>query len=68
VRAGAARLIGSSIDLSAFTGSAVPVQFQPDLTAFAWPAAVIVLLAAAVLAAQSRNLRRHSVSGLLRAH
>jgi len=61
-------LIGSSIDLSAFTRTGVPVRFQPDLAALAWPAAVIVLLAAGVLAAQARAIRRHDVTGLLRAH
>jgi putative ABC transport system permease protein len=61
------RLIGSSIDLSAFTGTAVPVQFQPDATAFALPAAAIMLLALAALTAQTRTLRRHGVTGMLRA-
>jgi putative ABC transport system permease protein len=61
-------LIGSSIDLSAFTRTGVPVRFQPDLAALAWPAAAIVLLAAGVLAAQARAIRRHDVTGLLRAH
>jgi putative ABC transport system permease protein len=61
-------LIGSSIDLSAFTRNGIPVRFQPDLPALAWPAAAIVLLAAGVLAAQTRALRRHGVTGLIRAH
>jgi hypothetical protein len=61
-------LIGSSIDLSAFTRTGVPVRFQPDLAALAWPAAAIVLLAAGVLAAQTRAIRRHGVTALLRAH
>ncbi len=62
------RLIGSSIDLSAFTGTSAPVQFQPDVLAFALPAVTIVLLAVAVLAAETRALRRHGSTGALRAH
>ncbi len=60
-------LIGSSIDLSAFTGTSAPVQFQPDVLAFVLPAVTIVLLAVAVLATETRALRRHSVTGTLRA-
>jgi hypothetical protein len=60
-------VIGSSIDLSAFTGTTAPVQFQPDLVAFAVPAAGIVVLALAALAAEARVLRRRGVTGLLRA-
>jgi len=62
------RVIGSSIDLSAFTGTSAPVQFQPDLLALALPAAAIVVLAVAVLAAEARALRRHDVTGTLRAY
>ena len=61
------RLIGSSIDLSAFTGTGAPVQFQPDVTSFALPAAAIVVLAVAALTAESRSLRRHGVADMLRA-
>jgi putative ABC transport system permease protein len=61
-------LIGSSIDLSAFTGTGVPVQFQPDVIALGLPAAAVVVLAVAALAAEARALRRRSVTGLLRAH
>jgi hypothetical protein len=60
-------LIGSSIDLSAFTGTSAPVQFQPDVLAFALPAVTIALLAVAVLATETRTLRRHGVTGTLRA-
>ncbi len=60
-------LIGSSIDLSAFTGTSAPVQFQPDVLAFALPAVTIALLAVAVLATETRALRRHGVTGTLRA-
>ena len=61
------RLIGSSIDLSAFTGTSAPVQFQPDVLALALPAVTIALLALAVLATETRALRRHGVTGTLRA-
>ncbi len=61
-------LIGSSIDLSAFTGTSAPVQFQPDVLALALPAATIVLLTVAVLAAETKAARRHGVTGALRAH
>ena len=60
-------LIGSSIDLSAFTGTSVPVQFQPDVIALGLPAAAAVVLAAAALAAEARTLRRRSIAGMLRA-
>jgi len=62
------RLIGSSIDLSAFTGTAIPVQFQPDALALGLPAAVVVLLALAALVAEARTLRRRGLAGLLREH
>jgi putative ABC transport system permease protein len=62
------RLIGSSIDLSAFTGTGAPVQVQLDVTAFALPAAVAVVLAVAVLAAEARTRRRRGITGILRAH
>jgi hypothetical protein len=61
------RLIGSSVDLSAFTGPGVPVLFQPDVTALALPAAAVVVLAAAALAAEARTLRRRGIAGILRA-
>jgi len=61
-------LIGPSIDLSAFTGTSVPVQFQPDLIALALPAAAVLALALAALAAEARTLRRRGVTGMLRAH
>ena len=61
-------LIGPSIDLSAFTGTSVPVQFQPDLIALALPAAAVLVLALAALAAEARTQRRRGVTGMLRAH
>jgi len=62
------RVIGSSIDLSAFTGTSAPVQFQPDVLALALPAVTIVALALAALGAEARALRRHDITGTLRAH
>jgi hypothetical protein len=61
-------LIGSSIDLSAFTGTSAPVLFQPDATALGVPAAAIVVLAVAALAAEARTLRRRGMAGILRAN
>jgi putative ABC transport system permease protein len=61
-------LIGSSVDLSAFTGAGAPVLFQPDATALAVPAAAAVVLAVAALAAEARTLRRRGIAGLLRAN
>ena len=60
-------LVGSALDLSGFTGTSIPVQLQPDLTAIGLPAAVLVLIAALMLAAQTRALRRRGVTGTLRA-
>ena len=61
-------LIGSSIDLSAFTGPGAPVLFQPDVTALGLPAAAVVVLAVAALAAEARTLRRRGIAGILRAN
>jgi len=61
-------LIGSSIDLSAFTGAGAPVLFQPDVTALGLPAAGVVVLAVAALATEARTLRRRGVAGILRAN
>ena len=60
------RVIGSSIDLSAFTGSSAPVPFQPDAAAAGLPAAAILLLALATLAAESRTLTRAGVIAMIR--
>ncbi len=59
-------LIGPSIDLSAFTRTSVPVQFQPDVIALGLPAAAVLVLAVAALAAEARTLRRRGVTGMLR--
>ncbi len=61
-------VIGSSIDLSAFTGTSAPVPFQPDVLAVGLPAVIILVLALAALVAEARALRRRGVTGMLRAH
>jgi putative ABC transport system permease protein len=61
-------LIGSSVDLSAFTGTSAPVLFQPDVTALGLPAAAAVVLAVAALSAEARTLRHRGITGLLRAN
>jgi hypothetical protein len=61
-------LIGSSIDLSAFTGTSAPVQFQPDAPALGLPAAAALVLALAALVAETRVLRRRGVTEMLRAY
>ena len=61
-------VIGSAIDLSAFTGTSIPVQLQPDALALGLPAVIIGVLALAALVAEARSLRRRDVSGILRAH
>jgi putative ABC transport system permease protein len=61
-------LIGSSIDLSAFSGSGGPILFQPNVTALGLPAAAVVVLAAAALATEARSLHRRGISGILRAN
>jgi len=61
-------VIGSAIDLSAFTGTSIPVRLQPDALALGLPAVIIGVLALAVLAAEARSLSRRDVSGVLRAH
>ena len=61
-------VIGSAIDLSAFTGTSIPVRLQPDALALGLPAVIIGVLALAALAAEARSLSRRDVSGVLRAH
>jgi putative ABC transport system permease protein len=61
-------LIGSALDLSGFTGAAIPVQLQPDLAALALPAAFFLLIASAALVTETRALRRRGVTGMLRAN
>ncbi len=59
--------IGSAIDLSAFTGTSTPIQFEPDALALGLPAAAIVVLALIALAVEARAVRRRDISGMLRA-
>ncbi len=61
-------VIGSSIDLSAFTGTSAPVQFEPDALAVGLPAVIIGVLALGALVAEAWALRRRGVTGMLRAH
>jgi len=61
-------LIGSSIDLSAFTGTGAPVLFQLNVIALVLPAVGVVVLAVAVLATEARTLRRRGIAGILRAN
>jgi len=61
-------LVGSSIDLSAFTGTGAPVELSPDALALGLPAAAIFVLALATLLAQTSALNRRGITGMLRAH
>jgi hypothetical protein len=61
-------LIGSALDLSGYTGAAIPVQLQPDLITLALPTAFFLLIAAAALVTETRTLRRRGVTGMLRAN
>jgi putative ABC transport system permease protein len=58
--------IGSAIDLSAFTGTSTPIQFEPDALALGLPAAAIVVLALIALAVEARTVRRRDISAMLR--
>jgi hypothetical protein len=49
-------------------GANAPVLFQPDVTALGVPAAAILILAVAALAAEARTLRRRGIAGILRAN
>ena len=60
--------VGAAIDLSAFTGTSVPIHFQADALALGLPATAIVVLALAVLAVEARAVRRRDISGMLRAN
>jgi len=61
-------VVGSSINLSAFTGTNASVQFSPDVVAVGLPAVAIALLALATLVAETRTLRRRGLTGKLRAN
>jgi hypothetical protein len=60
------RLTSGALNLSVFTGSTAPVPIAPDLVALAVPAGGLALLAAVVVVAETRLLRRRGVPGLLR--
>jgi putative ABC transport system permease protein len=60
-------LLGSTLDLSEFTGTSIQVQLQPDLAALGWPAACLILIAALMLVTETRAVRRRGVTGTLRA-
>jgi putative ABC transport system permease protein len=60
-------LIGSAINLSAFTGTGASVEFSPNLVTFGLPALATCVLAVATLATEARALRRRGATGLLRA-
>jgi putative ABC transport system permease protein len=60
-------LIGSAINLSAFTGTGAPVEFSPNLVTVGLPVLATCVLAAATLATEARALRRRGATGLLRA-
>ena len=53
-------LIGPALNLSVFTGSAAGVAVRPGFAALAWPAAVLLGLAAAALAVQAGLAARRS--------
>jgi putative ABC transport system permease protein len=61
-------LVGPSIDLSAFTGTGVPVEFAPDLSTLGLPAVATCGLALAILAGEARTLRHRGSTGLMRAN
>jgi hypothetical protein len=61
-------LVGTSIDLSAFTGTGTPVQFSPDVTALGLPAIAICVLALIALVTEARAMHRRGITGMLRAN
>jgi len=61
-------LVGSAIDLSAFTGSSASVEFSPSVIALGLPAVVICVIALVTLAAQTRAQSQRGITGMLRAH
>jgi putative ABC transport system permease protein len=60
-------LVGPALNLSVFTGSAAGVAVRPGFAALAWPAAVLLGLAVAVLAVQAGLAARRSPAAELRA-
>ena len=61
-----APLLGPALDLSVFTGSAVPVRVQPDVASFALPLAGLALLAVAALAIETRTQQHRGIAARLR--
>ena len=55
-------LIAPALDLSVFTGAGATVQYRPDLAALTLPCAVILLLIAAALTAQTTRARRRGIT------
>jgi hypothetical protein len=60
-------LVGSSIDLSAFTGTSAPVELPARRAALGLPAVVLIVIAALLLVTETRARRRRGVTGTLRA-
>jgi putative ABC transport system permease protein len=62
-------LVGPSLDLSVFfTGSGVPAEFRPDLTALTEAAGAITFLAGIALAARTSGSRHRDATRALRVH
>ena len=62
------RLAGPALNLYVFTGRAISVPVRPSWLALGLPAAAVVVIAVAALAAETVSLHRRGVTGLLRAH
>jgi hypothetical protein len=60
-------LVGSSLDLSVFTGPGVPVMVRPDWISLGLPAVAALLLAVVALTSEARRLSRQGVARMLRA-
>lgn len=61
-------LVGSAIDLSVFTSASGAVTLTPDVQSLALPAAGMLVITIAALAAQAWLTRRRGVTGPLRSH
>ena len=62
------RLAGPALNLYVFTGAAISVPVRPSWLALGLPAAAVVVVTVAALAAETVSLHRRGVTGLLRAH
>jgi len=60
-------LVGSSLDLSVFTSSGVPVMVRPDWISLGLSAVAALLLAVVALTSEARRLSRRGVARMLRA-